>query len=150
MLVGIRNNRDVWAGLMLIAIGAASIGLARDYAFGTSVRMGPGYFPTILGGVLVLFGLILLGRGFRTKEEIERGWSIRALLIVPLSFLLFGALIDRAGFVPALAVLIFASAAASREFQFREVALLAIVLTVFSIAVFVWALGLPYRLFAGF
>jgi hypothetical protein len=150
MLVGIRNNRDVWAGLMLIGIGAASIWLARDYAFGTSLRMGPGYFPTVLGGVLVVFGLILLGRGLRAKEEIEGGWSIRALLIVPLSFVLFGALIDSAGFVPALAVLIFGSAAASREFQFREVALLAIVLTVFSIGVFVWALGLPYRLLVGF
>jgi putative tricarboxylic transport membrane protein len=150
MLVGIRNNRDVWAGLMLIGIGAASIWLARDYAFGTSLRMGPGYFPTILGGVLVVFGLILLGRGLRVKEEIEGGWSIRALLIVPLSLVLFGALIDSAGFVPALAALIFASAAASREFQLREVALLAIGLMVFSIGVFVWALGLPYRLLVGF
>jgi hypothetical protein len=150
MLVGLRNNRDIWAGLMLVGIGAVSIWLSRDYAFGTSLRMGPGYFPTVLGGVLVLFGVILLGRGLRAKEEIEGGWSIRALLIVPLSFVLFGALIDRAGFVPALAVLIFASAAASKEFRFREVALLAIVLTVFSIAVFVWALGLPYRLLAGF
>jgi Tripartite tricarboxylate transporter TctB family len=150
MLVGLRNNRDVWAGLMLVGIGAASIWLSRDYAFGTSLRMGPGYFPTVLGGVLVLFGVILLGRGLRIKEEIEGGWSLRALLIVPLSFVLFGALIDRAGFVPALAVLIVASAAAGREFRFREVALLAIVLTVFSIAVFIWALGLPYRLLAGF
>ena len=150
MLVGIRNNRDVWAGLMLIGIGAASIWLARDYAFGTSLRMGPGYFPTVLGSVLVLFGFILLGRGLKAKEAIEGGWSLRALVIVPLAFVLFGALIDSAGFVPALAVLIFASAAASGELHFMEVALLAIVLTVFSIAVFVWALGLPYRLLAGF
>jgi hypothetical protein len=56
---------------------------------------------------------------------------------------------DRAGFVPALVVLIFGSAAASTEFRLVEVALLTVVLTVFSVVLFVWALGLPYPLLAG-
>ena len=51
------NNKDVWAGLMLIGIGAAAIVLARDYPFGTALRMGPGYFPIVLGGLLIVFGL---------------------------------------------------------------------------------------------
>jgi len=53
MQLEIRNNRDVWAGAMLIATGAASVIIARDYSFGTSLRMGPGYFPSVLGGLLV-------------------------------------------------------------------------------------------------
>ena len=60
MQLEIRNNRDVWAGVMLIATGAAAVIIARDYAFGTSLRMGPGYFPSVLGGLLVLLGVGVL------------------------------------------------------------------------------------------
>ncbi len=149
MQIDIRHNRDFWAGLMLAGLGAGSLLLARDYAFGTSLRMGPGYFPSVLGGVLVLFGLVLVVRGWRNGERVEPGWSPRALVILPLAFVLFGALIERAGFVPALLVLIVAAAAASRESNFREVILLALLLTFMSVAVFIWALGLPYRLLPG-
>ena len=102
MQIDIRRSRDFWAGLMLIGIGAGSMFVARDYAFGTSLRMGPGYFPSVLGGVLILFGLVLLVRGWRIRERLEPGWSPRALIILPFAFVLFGALIERTGFVPAL------------------------------------------------
>ena len=49
--------------LMLIVTGAAAVIIARDYAFGTALRMGPGYFPRVLGGLLVLFGLYLVAHG---------------------------------------------------------------------------------------
>ena len=149
MQVHIHNNRDVWAGLMLLGTGAAALWIARDYQFGTALRMGPGYFPSVLGGVLALFGFYLVIKGLRTKEPIEGGWSLRALVILPLSLVLFGVLMERAGFVPALATLIVAAAAAGRDFKLGEVALLAVVLTAACIAVFIWGLGLPYRLLAG-
>ena len=57
MKLALSNNKDLWAGLMLIAIGAAAVLVARNYPFGTALRMGPGFFPVILGGLLVLFGL---------------------------------------------------------------------------------------------
>jgi uncharacterized membrane protein len=148
--MNVRSNRDLWAGLMLIAVGLSALVLARGYAFGTTLRMGPGYFPSVLGGALSVFGLYLVIKGLRSPEQVEGGWSLRALAIVPLAVVLFGALIDRAGFVPALVVLIFGSAAASSEFRFGEVALLAALLTLFSVGVFIWGLGLPYRLFAAF
>ncbi len=135
---------------MLIAIGAAAMVIARGYPMGTALRMGPGYFPTALGAVLCLFGLYLVVRGVRTSEMIEGDWSLRALVVLPLSLILFGVLIDRAGFIPALIVLIIGSAAARQEFRLGEVVLLAIVLTLFCVAVFIWGLGLPYPLFAGF
>ncbi len=64
------DNKDFWAGLMLIAIGTATVLIARNYPFGTTLRMGPGYFPTVLGGVLVLFGLYLAIDGLRRGERI--------------------------------------------------------------------------------
>jgi uncharacterized membrane protein len=144
------NNKDFWAGAMLIAVGVAAVLIARDYPFGSAFRMGPGYFPSVLGGILALFGLSLLVRAMRGGEKIVGGWSLRALVILPLSFVLFGVLMDHAGFVPALAVLIFGSAAAGSEFKFGQVALLTVALTVLSVGIFIWGLGLPYPLLVGF
>ena len=144
------SSKDFWSGVMLIAIGVAAIVIARGYPFGTALRMGPGYFPTVLGAILVLFGLYLLVQGLRRSDALEGNWSLRAFVIVPLSLVLFGVLMDRAGFIPAIVVLIFGSAAAGTDFKLVEVALLTVVLTVFCIAVFIWGLGLPYPLLAGF
>lgn len=144
------NNKDFWAGMMLIGTGAASIFIARDYPLGSTLRMGPGYFPSLLGGILILFGIYILTMGLRSKEEIKGSWSLRALIVLPLSLVLFGVLMRHAGFLPALIVLIFGSAAAGREFKFREVLLLTGLLTLLSWAVFIWGLGLPYPLIKGF
>jgi putative tricarboxylic transport membrane protein len=135
------NNKDVWGGLMLIAIGAATVFIARDYPFGTALRMGPGYFPVILGVLLILFGLAILAGGLRRGEPIAGSWSLRALVVLPLSLILFGVLMQYGGFVPATA---------SSEFRLVEVLLFALGLTALSVVVFVWALGLPYPLIAGF
>jgi Tripartite tricarboxylate transporter TctB family len=145
----ILNNKDVWAGLMLIAIGAAAIFLARNYTFGTALRMGPGFFPVALGALLILFGLYILASGLREGTPLEASWSPRALIVLPLALILFGVLMQYAGFVPAMLVLIFASAAASTEFRFVEVLLFAAALTALCVAVFIWGLGLPYPLFGG-
>jgi hypothetical protein len=134
--------------VMLIVTGAMSVIVARDYAFGTSVRMGPGYFPSVLGGLLVLFGLYLVASGLRSNEKIEGGWSPRALVVLPLSLAMFGLLMEYAGFVPALMVLIVGSAAAGSEFRLIEALLLAAGLTVFAVGLFIYGLGLPYPLFA--
>jgi hypothetical protein len=150
MLSELRNNRDFWAGVMLIGTGAAAVLIARNYAFGTTLRMGPGYFPSVLGGLLCLFGVYLVAAGLRSKEKMEgSNWSLRALIVLPLALVLFGLLMEHAGFIPALVVLIFGSALAGKEFRFVEVLLLAIGLTAFSVALFIWGLGLPYPLLLG-
>jgi uncharacterized membrane protein len=111
--------------------------------------MGPGFFPIVLGGVLILFGLYILASGLRSGEQIGGSWSLRALVILPLALVLFGVLMEYGGFIPAMLVLIFASAAASTEFRFLEVLIFAIGLTALCVVVFVWALGLPYPLLTG-
>jgi hypothetical protein len=145
----LRNNRDFWAGLMLIAIGVAAIVIARNYTFGTALRMGPGYFPSVLGGLLILFGLYLTAVGLKTHDQIVGNWSLRALIVLPLSLVLFGLLMEHAGFVPALMVLIAGSAAAGTEFKLIEVLLLAVGLTAFAVVLFIWGIGLPYPLVVG-
>jgi hypothetical protein len=150
MKVGLRDNQDFWAGVMLLAVGVTAVTIARGYPFGTALRMGPGYFPTVLGSILILFGLWFVVRAFRSTETIEPGWSLRALVIIPLSFVLFGLMMTYAGFVPALAVLIFGASLASTEFNLIEVLLLTAGLTFGCVVVFIWGLGLPYPLFTQF
>lgn len=149
MQLEFRNNRDVWAGAMLIATGAAAVIVARDYSFGTALRMGPGYFPSVLGGALVLFGVYLVAQGLRSNAKIEGNWSLRALIVLPLSLVLFGLLMEYAGFVPALMVLIVGSSAAGKDFRPVEALLLAVGLTAFAVLLFIYGLGLPYPLFSG-
>jgi putative tricarboxylic transport membrane protein len=65
----ITNGKDFWAGLMFIAFGLAFMYVSQNYAMGTSVRMGPAYFPTVLGGMLAVLGAVVLFRGFVSKPE---------------------------------------------------------------------------------
>jgi putative tricarboxylic transport membrane protein len=150
MKIELRNNKDFWAGIMLIAIGAASIFIARGYPFGSTMRMGPGYFPSLLGGILALFGIYVLIIGLCRGEKITVHCSARALIVLPLSLVAFGVLMTYAGFIPAMAVLIFGSASAGRDFKFVEILLLTVILTGLSVVIFIWGLGLPYPLIKGF
>jgi putative tricarboxylic transport membrane protein len=144
------ERKDFWSGLMLIALGGGAVFIARNYQFGSSLRMGPGYFPIILGGALVMFGVYFLIQGLRAgAEKLEESWSLRALIILPLSLVLFGLLIDRAGFIPAMLALIIGSATASSQFKIVEVLVFAVFMTAMCVVVFVWALGLPYELITG-
>jgi Tripartite tricarboxylate transporter TctB family len=147
--VKLPDSKDFWSGVMLIAIGAGALVIGRDYPFGTALRMGAGFFPLVLGAALVLFGVFFTVRGVRSTDRIEGNWSLRALVVLPLAFVVFGLLMQHAGFVPALFALIVGSAAAGTEFRLVEVLLLAAFLTVVCVAVFIWALGLPYPLFSG-
>jgi hypothetical protein len=150
MKLDFRGNKDFWAGVMFFGIGTGAMICAREYPFGTSLRMGPGYYPTLLGGLLLAFGLYVMLRGLRKNEKITGNWSIRALIVLPFSMALFGILIQLAGFIPTLIALCFVSAASSREFKFKEVLLLTVLMGVFSVAVFIWGLGLPYPLIKKF
>lgn len=143
------DSKDFWSGVMLIAIGAAALYIGRDYPFGTALRMGAGFFPIVLGAMLVLFGVYFVARGLRSGDRIEGNWSPRALVILPLAFVLFGVLMQHTGFVPALLVLVVGSAMAGTEFRLVEVLVLAVLLTAMCVALFIWALGLPYPLFSG-
>ncbi|HEV7982801.1 MAG TPA: tripartite tricarboxylate transporter TctB family protein [Xanthobacteraceae bacterium] len=143
------DSKDFWSGVMLIAIGAAALYIGRDYPFGTALRMGAGFFPIVLGAMLALFGVYFVARGLRSGDRIEGNWSPRALVILPLAFVLFGVLMQHAGFVPALLLLVVGSAMAGTEFRLVEVLVLAVLLTAMCVALFIWALGLPYPLFSG-
>ncbi len=145
-----RTNKDLWAGLMYIGTGAISMWIARDYPFGSALRMGPGYFPTVLGGIMILMGLYVLALGLRKNhEKIQGNWSIRALIVLPIAMVVFGILMEHAGFIPAMLALIPVSSLAGREFKWKEVVPLTVGLLIVCTAGFIYGLGLPYPLIKG-
>jgi putative tricarboxylic transport membrane protein len=143
----IRGPKDFWTGVIYVVFGGLAFWIARDYGFGTASRMGPGYFPTILGAILVLIGLISLVRSFIVPGEPLGKFALKAGVLILVSTVLFGFLVNRAGLVIALLALVLVSAAASEKFRFEWKAVLGlIVLIAFCALVFVMGLGVPMPL----
>lgn len=139
----IRNPRDFWSGIMFLAISLATIIIARDYPMGTAGRMGPGFFPTVLGWVLAVISVITLIGSLMTKGEPLERLAYKDMVLILGSVLLFGFLVRGAGLVCAIPVLILVSAFASAKFRWPATVALALGATVFCVLLFVKALGLP-------
>jgi hypothetical protein len=143
----IKNPKDFGTGLMYVAFGAAGVFIARDYGMGTASRMGPGYFPVVLSGLLLVFGAIALIRSFIRPGEPIGAFAWKATLFICGATALFGILLRPAGLIVALVALILVSAAGSAKFKFEwRAALALIVLIAFCALVFVKGLGVPMPL----
>ena len=147
MKVDLQNNKDFLAGLLMISVGAIAFYMALDYPFGSALRMGPGYFPRVLAGILMTFGLYVMIRGIKSGEKVEGAWGWKALAFITVAFVVFGWLMDRIGMIPSLVIMFFLAAFAGHQFKWLEVTILTVLMTAFAWAVFIWGLGLPYRLF---
>jgi putative tricarboxylic transport membrane protein len=139
----IRHPKDFCSGLVFIAVGAGAVVLGRDYSLGTATKMGPGYFPTMLGMVLTLIGIAVAARSFLMDGEGLGRMAWKPLALVIGATVLFGVLLRGAGMAPALVVLVVGSGAASRMFRWTSALALAVGLAAFSVLIFVKALGLP-------
>ena len=148
----VRNQRDFWSAAMFVVFGLLFIVWSMDYQFGTAQRMGPGYFPTVLGALLiglgVLVGLPTVKAGSVATQVEKIGW--RGLLVILGAVVLYAVLLPRLGFVAALVVLVILSAMASEEFAWRETLISVAVLGVCSYLVFVRGLDLQFPVWPPF
>lgn len=143
MRLAIRHPKDFWAGVIFTASGLAFGILAQDYEMGTTTRMGPAYFPTVLAVLLVIIGLATTIRAFVIDGPAVQGFALKAVLLVLGPIVLFGLLLRGAGLAAVLLVLVMISAYASTRARWFVAVPLAIGLTGFAILVFVMGLGLP-------
>jgi hypothetical protein len=143
----VRNPKELWIGLIYVAIGSAALYLGRDLEMGRAGEMGPAYFPTILSCLLMAVGFVSLARSFfRTGTPIGR-FAIRGMLLIMLSIVLFGVLVRGAGLAPALVVLVLVSSSASVKFRWKGALLMAVGITIFCVVVFLKGLGIPLPVF---
>ena len=139
----IRNPKDFWTGLIYIFFGSSAILIARDYSMGTAIKMGPAYFPTILGGLLLAIGVISVIRSFVIPGPAIGAFAIKGLVLVTVSVVVFGFVVRGLGVAIALPLLIIVSAYGSTRFRWRPTLLMAAGLTIFCVFVFLKGLGIP-------
>jgi hypothetical protein len=138
-----RNPKDFWTGLIYIFFGSSAILIARNYGMGTAIKMGPAYFPTILGGLLLVIGAIAVIRSLIVPGAPISAFAFKGLALVSASVVVFGLIVRGAGLAVALPLLIVISALASTKFRWRPTLIMAAGLTVFCVLVFLKGLGIP-------
>ena len=156
----IKSQQDWWAGWLFIAFGLFFIIVALGtpefidkivgtrlipgYQMGSSVRMGPAYFPVMLGGLLAFLGLLVLFDSIVEDGPGVPKFHFRPLIFIAISSLAFAYLLKPLGLALASVALVFISAYGGHEFKWKEVAIMSVVLVIFSVLVFVKALVLPF------
>jgi len=159
--VRIKSQRDFFSGLMFTAVGGAFAWGATNYNIGEAARMGPGYFPLMLGIVLALVGLLIIFESLVVEtEDGERigAWAWRPLTFIIGANVVFGICIGglpgiglpALGMIIGIYALTFVAALAGDEFRVKEVLILATILAVGSYFTFVWALKLQFPVWPAF
>ena len=148
----IKDGKDFWSGVMFAAFGLAFVMFSRRYDMGTAARMGPAYFPTVLGGLLLLLGAGISIKGLTAKTGDGRvaPFHFKPLILVLGAVVAFGLLLRPAGLLVALAALVSISSLGSGEFKLREVLLLTVFLALLVLAVFIWGLALTVPVLPAF
>lgn len=148
-------DKDVYAGALLSLVGLAFAWGATSYTLGTSARMGPGYFPLMLGVLLAVLGLVIMLRAWRLKPEQRQAvgpWAWKPLFFIVAGNLLFGVLLGglpalgwpAMGFIAAIYGVTVVAGLAGERFSLKESLLLATVLAVGSYLAFVLLLNLQF------
>ena len=145
-LLALLRDRDGLAGLVFVGLGLFALAVASDYPLGTARNMGPGYFPIMLGGVLVLLGLAIAGKALLRASEPIGAWALRPLVMVSAAVVAFALLVRPLGLAVATTVLVAVGSLGARDFSLLRVVVLSVALVALSGAIFIRALGLPFSL----
>lgn len=141
-----RNRPEIAAGLIWVGIGLGATLIASAYAFGTIVRMGPGFVPIMLGILLAVLGLVVAWQG-RRLPKVSLDLRFRAIACILGGIIVWVAMIDHLGFVPSTLALIGISALAERGIKPMETAALAAGMTIVGYLIFIYGIGIPIAAF---
>lgn len=141
------DRTEALCGLLFVIVGCFFAWQSSQMALGTAFRMGPGYFPLVLSGVLVLLGAVILLRAAHIQSEGFGHIAWRGMIFILAAPVFFGLTVRGLGFVPSLFFTALIAAFASEKMSVKMALLLAVALTIFSVAVFNYGLGLPFQRF---
>lgn len=157
----IKSQKDFFSGLLFIMVGTVFAWGATNYKIGEAARMGPGYFPLVLGVLMAIVGIAVTFSAMvvETEDGDKIGkFAWKPLVFVILSNLMFGVLLGGLpsiglpymGMVAAIIALTFIAALAGEEFSFKEVLILSIILAVSCYLTFIVALKLQFPAWPAF
>lgn len=149
--MSIGNRKDFWSGILFALLGVFFIYFAQEHELGQASRMGPAYFPTLLGILLAAVGCIVaLFAALRKAAVDDNGedsgkidrfhWNV--LILILGSILVFGLLLNTFGLMLALAAMILISGLASSEFRFKETLAIILVMDLLAWLIFVYGVGM--------
>jgi len=157
----IKSQKDFFAGLMFSVVGVGFAIGASTYSIGEGARMGPGYFPLMLGIVLAFLGAVLVFESLvvETEDGEKVGkWAWKPLGYIVGANLVFGVLLaglpsvglPAMGMVAGIYGLTLISSLAGDEFNLKEVLVLATILSAGSYVAFIWLLKLQFQVWPSF
>ena len=157
----IKSQKDFFSGLLFIAVGVAFAWGATNYNIGTGARMGPGYFPLILGICMAILGVGITFEALVVEtEDGEKigSWAWKPLFFIIAANLTFGLLLaglpsigfPAFGLIIAIYALTFIASLAGEEFSFKAVFILATILAIMSYAAFILLLKLQFPVWPAF
>jgi len=159
--VNIKSQKDFFAGLMFMGVGAAFAWGATSYSIGTGARMGPGYFPLLLGVMLALLGVAIIFNAL-VVESVDGDkmgtWAYRPLVYIIGANVIFGVClgglpsmkIPAMGMMFGIYVLTFVASMAEKGMNVKKTFMLATVLAVISYVAFVKVLKLQFAVWPAF
>jgi len=148
----LRNPKDFWSGIMFAVVGFAFaiVVKAYDYPMGTASRMGPGYFPFVLGLALGGLGALIIVKSLVSDGEPMNKFAWKPILWILGAVIVFGLTAKIIGLALAIIVLVLISAFGGHEFKLKEQLIAAVILAVGSVLVFVNGLKLPFDVWPSF
>jgi hypothetical protein len=143
----VRDPQGAIASALFVVVGFGAFLTAKDYDFGTLSMIGPGFFPVVLSLLLVLFGVLGLFKSLRVEGPPASGpIRIRPLLMITIGILGFGLMARPLGFAAAVSFCVIVSSLGSSRFNLVRTLATAAVMTVLCSTLFIWGLGMPYRI----
>lgn len=141
------DRTNALCGALFVGLGLFFVLQSLDLELGTAFRMGPGYFPLVLSGALILLGAIIVVNALKVEHEAIGNIAWRGMIFILPAPIFFGLTVRGLGFVPALFLAAFVASFASSRMTPLMAVVLSAGLTVFSLLVFTYGLGLPFRTF---
>jgi hypothetical protein len=141
-------TKEFLSGALFVALGLIAVIVAHGYRMGTAMQMGPGYFPTLIGGLVAVIGVIVAVKALLWPDQTEAitTWEIRPLIFILAAILAFGALVDTHGLIAALVALAVIGRLAGREGSMIELAIMVVVICAVAVGIFVYGLHMPFQL----
>ena len=157
----IKSQKDFYSGLLYTVVGAAFAYGATSYNIGTGARMGPGYFPLLLGTILAIIGGVILFKSLVVETptgDRVGSWAWKPLSFIIAGNLLFGVLLGGLPSIklPAMGLIVaiygttLVVSMAGDKFKLKEVLVLATVLSVLSYLAFIVLLKLQFPVWPSF
>ena len=145
-MLRVHSPKNFVGGLLLIALALIAFWQGQDLPFGRAMKMGPGYFPRVLSVLICGSGVILVAMSFYVRGSALERWSLWRMCLVLAAIAAFAYGIRPLGLVPTGALLVAAASVAAPDVRWRESLVFGACLLLFTVLLFVYAIGLPLQL----